>query len=76
MCQEAARRLLNRSYHFQVRKGASLLAQALNALDRPKGAVPKELDNFTYSNFERRLHKIVDAIMLAADVARKRAIGQ
>ena len=42
----------------------------LKALDRLKGAVPKELDDFTYSNFERRLHKIVDAIMLAADVVR------
>src|SRR5215211_5129306 len=29
MCQEAARRLLNRSYHFQVRKVASLLARPL-----------------------------------------------
>src|SRR5215217_6994451 len=29
MWQEAARRLLNRSYHFQVRKVASLLAQPL-----------------------------------------------
>src|SRR5215217_2806293 len=29
MWQEAARRLLNRSYHFQVRKVASLLARPL-----------------------------------------------
>src|SRR5215216_3780127 len=29
MWQEAARRLLNRSYHFQVREVASLLAQPL-----------------------------------------------
>ena|SRR5215208_103466 len=32
MWQEAARRLLNRSYHFQVRKVASLLAQPLKCL--------------------------------------------
>src|SRR5215218_8586109 len=31
MCQEAARRLLNRSYHFQVRKVASLLARPLSS---------------------------------------------
>jgi phosphatidylinositol alpha-1,6-mannosyltransferase len=48
----------------------------LKALNRPKGAVPKELENFTYRNFERRLHAIVEAIMSAANVARKRANGQ
>src|SRR5215218_5034428 len=31
MWQEAARRLLNRSYHFQVRKVASLLARPLSS---------------------------------------------
>jgi phosphatidylinositol alpha-1,6-mannosyltransferase len=33
----------------------------LKALDRPKGAVPNELDHFSYRNFERRLHAIIDA---------------
>jgi len=38
--------------------------------------VPNELDYFSYCNFERRLHAIIDTIMLAADVARKRANGK
>jgi hypothetical protein len=41
-----------------------------------KGAVPNELDYFSYCIFERRLHAIIDTIMLAADVARKRANGK
>jgi hypothetical protein len=57
MWQEAARRLLNRSYHFQVREVASLLARPLSSkpirgnLNQPKALVfarnrsPDEVDH-------------------------------
>src|SRR5215208_5833552 len=46
MWQEAARRLLNRSYHFQVRKVASLLARPLSAW---KGNSPKSVCKMTHT---------------------------
>lgn len=33
------------------------------ALKRPKGVVPEGLDYFSYENFERRLHRIIDQVL-------------
>lgn len=35
----------------------------IEALGRPKGAVPKGLEYFSYPNFQARLHRIVDKIL-------------
>ncbi|MGB3204741.1 MAG: glycosyltransferase family 4 protein [Crinalium sp.] len=37
-------------------------AGILEALQRPKGIVPEGLQYFSYENFERRCHQIIDAI--------------
>lgn len=41
----------------------SIKEGALEALNRPKGLSPEGLDFFSYSNFERRSHRIVDSIL-------------
>jgi phosphatidyl-myo-inositol dimannoside synthase len=43
-------------------------AGVLEALNRPKGVVPEGLDYFSYHNFERRLHRIIDGITLSEEV--------
>jgi glycosyltransferase involved in cell wall biosynthesis len=39
----------------------------LQALNRPTGAVPEGLEYFTYANFERRCHLIVDEILFGRE---------
>src|SRR5215208_2174674 len=51
MWQEAARRLLNRSYHFQVRKVASLLARPLRSKERRH---PQGEDTHRHTSFDPR----------------------
>jgi len=43
-------------------------AGILGALNRPKDMIPEGLDQFSYSSFERRLHRIIDSIIIS-DVA-------
>lgn len=45
-------------------------AGVLEALNRPKGVVPKGLDYFFYGNFERRLHRIVENITVSEEAVR------
>jgi phosphatidylinositol alpha-1,6-mannosyltransferase len=40
------------------------------ALDRPKGVVPEGLDDFSYSCFERRLHRIIKRITMSDEAVR------
>ena len=42
----------------------------LEALNRPKGVVPEGLDHFSYGNFERRLHRIVETITVSKEAGR------
>jgi len=35
----------------------------LDALKRPKGVIPKGFDYFSFPNFEKRLYRIIDAVM-------------
>jgi phosphatidyl-myo-inositol dimannoside synthase len=45
-------------------------AGILEALNRPKGVVPEGLDYFSYGNFERRLHRIVESISASEEAVR------
>jgi phosphatidyl-myo-inositol dimannoside synthase len=45
-------------------------AGVLEALNRPKGVVPEGLDYFSYGNFERRLHRIVESIIASEEAVR------
>jgi len=45
-------------------------AAVLEVLNRPKGVVPEGLDYFSYGNFERRLHRILDTITVAEEAVR------
>jgi phosphatidyl-myo-inositol dimannoside synthase len=45
-------------------------ARVLEALNRPKGVVPEGLDYFSYGDFERRLHRIVETITVSEEAVR------
>jgi phosphatidyl-myo-inositol dimannoside synthase len=45
-------------------------AGILEALNRPKGVVPEGLDYFSYGNFARRLHLIVESISASEEAVR------
>ena len=51
-------------------------AGVLEALNRPKGVVPEGLDYFSYSNFERRLHRIIESITVAEKAVRREYEGK
>jgi phosphatidyl-myo-inositol dimannoside synthase len=42
----------------------------LEALNRLKGVVPEGLDYFSYGNFERRLHRIVENVAVSVEAGR------
>jgi phosphatidyl-myo-inositol dimannoside synthase len=57
VCDGALRILVDPSDQGDIRAGM------LEALRRPKGVIPQGLDYFSYINFERWLHRILENVV-------------